>query len=293
MLFDETTLRKLTRLSLVATRVREGILKGDRRSTRRGTSIEFADYRNYTPGDDLRRLDWNAYARLDRPFLKLFEEEEDLAVHLLVDGSGSMDWGEAGLNKFQYALRLAGALGAIALATGDRLNLAILRTDTQTRMHGPIQGGQNTLRLLKFLEVQSAGGRTDLDRSLRDYLNTPKRPGLCFILSDFLSPSGYQAGLSQLLGRGFEVVLVHLFSPDELEPPLSGDLRLMDVETSQGREVSLDGRLRLLYHQRVQEWRDELHQFCRKRGARYLDLSTQQPWDQAVLYQMHLAGIVQ
>ncbi len=292
MLFDETTLRKLTRLTLVATQVRAGVLKGDRRSTRKGSSIEFADYRNYTPGDDLRRLDWNAYARLDRPFLKLFEEEEDLAVHLLVDCSGSMDWGEAGLNKFQYALRLAGAIGAIALAAGDRLNAAILRADLPPRVHGPVQGGQNTLRLLKFLEAQRAGGQTDLDRSLRDYLYTPRRPGLCFILSDFLSPAGYQAGVSHLLSRGFEVVLVHLLSPDELEPPLSGDLRLVDVETNQGREISLDGRLRLLYQQRLREWQAELRQFCSKRGARYLELSTQQPWDQVVLYQMRLAGIV-
>src|SRR5215813_1359907 len=132
-LFDEKTLRKLERLTLVATRVRAGVTKGERRSTKRGTSIEFADYRDYTRGDDLRRVDWNVYARLERPYIKLLEEEEDLAVHVLLDASRSMDYGAAfdptqeSRNKFHYAQRLAAALGYVALAAGDRLTLAALR----------------------------------------------------------------------------------------------------------------------------------------------------------------------
>src|SRR5690349_18050780 len=106
MLFDESTLAKLNQLVLVASRVRPGAIKGERRSSRRGSSVEFADYRDYTPGDDLRRLDWNIYARLERPFIKLLEEEEDLAVHILLDGSASMSWGEGELDKFDYARRL-------------------------------------------------------------------------------------------------------------------------------------------------------------------------------------------
>src|SRR5215470_7707062 len=125
-LFDETTRRKLEQLMLTAWRVRAGAIKGERRSTKRGTSIEFADYRNYTPGDDLRRLDWNIYARLDRPLTKLYEDEEDLAVHLIIDTSASMDWGEAELYKFDYARRLVAGLGYISLATNDRLMIAAL-----------------------------------------------------------------------------------------------------------------------------------------------------------------------
>src|SRR3990172_7111180 len=127
-LFDEKTLRKLARLALVASRVRAGQIKGERRSTKRGTSIEFADYRDYTRGDDLRRVDWNVYARLERPFIKLLEEEEDLAVHILVDASKSMEWGEGEFNKLDYALILAAALGYITLAAGDRLTVSILRS---------------------------------------------------------------------------------------------------------------------------------------------------------------------
>src|SRR5512133_3294955 len=127
MLFDETTLRKLRQLTLVASRVRAGAIKGERRSSRRGSSVEFADYRNYTAGDDLRRLDWNIYARLEKPFIKLLEEEEDLAVYVLIDGSRSMDWGDNDQNKFNYALKLAAGIGSIALGAGDLLSVGFLQ----------------------------------------------------------------------------------------------------------------------------------------------------------------------
>src|SRR3990172_7923871 len=157
MLFDETTLRKLEQLSLVASRVRAGQMKGERRSTKRGTSIEFADYRDYVAGDDLRRLDWNVYARLERPFVKLFEEEEDLAVHVLVDISASMDWGEAETHKLRYALRMAGAIGAVALAAGDRLTVATMQARGGARQFGPVRGQQHLVRLLAFLEALPPG----------------------------------------------------------------------------------------------------------------------------------------
>src|SRR5215813_7721234 len=148
-LFDEKTRRKLEQLMLSASRVRAGAIKGERRSTKRGTSIEFADYRNYTPGDDLRRLDWNIYARLERPFIKLLEEEEDLAVHVLIDGSQSMDWGEAEQNKFQYALRLAAGLGAITLASGDVLTVSLLQRGRVAAEFGPSRGQAALTRLFR------------------------------------------------------------------------------------------------------------------------------------------------
>ena len=136
-IFDEQTLRKLDRLALVAAQVRAGQIKGERRSTKRGTSIEFADYRDYTRGDDLRRVDWNVYARLERPFIKLLEEEEDLAVHVLLDASRSMDYGTDTQHKFHYAQRLAAALGHIALAAGDRLTLIVLQGEAPSAQFGP------------------------------------------------------------------------------------------------------------------------------------------------------------
>ncbi len=295
MIFDESTLRKLNRLTLVSRQVHSGIMKGERRSTKRGTSIEFADYRDYTAGDDLRRLDWNIYGRLDRPFIKLLEEEEDLAVHILVDASKSMDWGQGEAHKFRYTLRLAAALGAIALNAGDRLTTAILKMEGAARaeaaIFGPSRSQQGLMRYLAFLENIQPAGITGLNRSLREYALAAQRPGLAFIISDLFAADGYQAGFSQLQGRGYEVVLIHLLSPDELDPPYSGDLRLLDIETGQAQEVSIDSGLRNLYVQRLYSWQAEIQAFCHKRGMRYLGLSTALPWDQFVLSELRRAGV--
>lgn len=292
MIFDETTLRKLSTLNLVATQVRAGVIKGERRSTRRGSSVEFADYRNYTPGDDLRRLDWNVYARLDRPFLKLLEEEEDLAVHVLVDASKSMDWGEGVEHKLGYALRLAAGLGAVALGAGDRLTAAVLYADRRSPMFGPSRGSQHLLRLAAFLENTLSSGTTDLNASLRDYALASRRPGLLFLLSDLFVPEGFNDGLAHLQGRGYEVSVLHTLSPDELDPPLAGDLRLVDIETGYPQEVSLDSGLRDLYRRRIQAWREDMQAYCLKRGIRYLGLSTSTPWDKILLSEMRKAGVV-
>jgi uncharacterized protein (DUF58 family) len=291
-IFDEATVRKLNQLTLVARQVRAGVLKGERRSTRRGSSVEFADYRNYTPGDDLRRLDWNVYARLDRPFIKLFEEEEDLAVYVLVDASRSMDWGEGEWNKSRYAAALAGALGAIALAAGDRLSAIALTSTRHRQQFGPWRGQQGLVRYLLFLEGIAPSGVTDLNAGLREFALSAHRPGLAFLISDLFSPGGFLPGLTQLQSRGYEAVVLHLLHPEEIDPPLSGDLRLVDVETGQVREVSLDGGLRELYRKRVEGWREEIRAACRKHSIRYLGISTGISWDKVVLSEMRKEAIV-
>ncbi len=300
-LFDEPTLRKLEQLTLVAEQVRVGVMKGDRRSRKRGTSIEFADYRNYVKGDDLRRLDWNVYARLERPFIKLLEEEEDLSVHLLIDASASMDWPPTDqptnqqtnqqTNKLLYALRLAGALGHIALTSGDLLTV-ILLTGQGSRRWGPFRGQQNSLRLLQFLETGRGSGLTDLNLSLRDYALHGRRPGLLFLLSDLLSPNGYKDGVTAVLSRGYEVSLIHLLSPDEVAPPLSGDLKLVDVETGQDAEISLDGATLAAYRQRLQSWQAEIAAFCASRASHYIPLITDTPWEKVVMQTLRLKGVV-
>jgi uncharacterized protein (DUF58 family) len=304
MIFDESTLRKLNQLTLVASRIRAGGMQGDRRSTRRGSSVEFADYRNYTPGDDLRRLDWNIYARLDRPFIKLFEEEEDLSVTILLDGSRSMDWpppppfpparggDEGGEHKFNYALRLAAGLGAVALDAGDPLSVAFLQDGRVAAEYGPSRGGAALARLFGFLEGLQPGGKTDLNASLRQVALKPRRAGLVILISDLLSEAGYESGLRELLGRGHQAALLHVLAPDELDPPLAGDLQLVDVETGFEQDVSLDGGLRGLYRERAHAWVQSIQGDCRKRGIRYLALTTSQPWDQALLLDMRRAGIV-
>ncbi len=303
MFFDESTLRKLDQLSLVASRVRAGQMKGERRSTKRGTSIEFADYRDYVRGDDLRRVDWNVYARLERPFIKLFEEEEDLSVHVLIDASRSMNWpdepanGDAATakerNKFQYALHLAAAIGHIALAAGDRLTImAFSGDDARPARFGPARGRGNTFRLIKFLTELKPSGTTDLNGSLRDYAMASSRAGLGFLLTDLFSPAGYQPGLNALQSQGYEVSLLHVLAPEEIDPPLAGDLRLIDSETGDPQDVSIDGPLRDLYKRRVQGWRDEIETHCLKRGVNYVPVTTSTKWDEVVLYQMRRMGLV-
>jgi uncharacterized protein (DUF58 family) len=292
MLFDESTLRKLNQLTLVASRVRSGAMKGERRSSRRGSSVEFADYRNYAPGDDLRRLDWNIYARLERPFIKLLEEEEDLAVHILVDGSQSMDWGEEYENKFNYALRLAAGLGAITLASGDVLSIALLQRGRATTEFGPLRGQASLTRLFHFLRDLEPSGKTDLNRAMRDYSIIPRRAGLVILISDLFAADGYETGLRQLMGRGHEASLIHVLAPDELDPPLVGDLQLLDIETNHAQDVSLDGGLRERYRARVQAWIQSTQTDCRKQGIRYLNVVTNQAWDQTLLLEMRRAGFV-
>ena len=295
MIFDEATLRKITQLTLIARQVRSGWLKGERRSVKRGNSIEFADYRNYTPGDDLRRLDWNVFARLDRPFLKLFEEEEDLVVHILLDVSQSMDFGSGEQNKFYYAVRLAAALGAIALSNSDWLTVTSIRkleSGGAAAQFGPTRGQFNTLSMLQFMESQKPVGKTDLGQSLRDYIAKTRRPGLAFLISDLFSTSSYHEALAQLQGRGFEVVIIHVLSPEEFEPPLVGDLRLVDIETGQPQDVSVDNEMRQLYRKRLESWLQEIQGDCQKRGARYLRINTSQPWDRVILQEMRQSGVV-
>jgi uncharacterized protein (DUF58 family) len=291
-LFDETTLHKLEQLTLVAERVRVGVMKGDRRSRKRGTSIEFADYRNYTKGDDLRRLDWNVYARLERPFIKLLEEEEDLSVHLLVDTSASMDWPEAGdEHKLTYALRLAAALGHIALTSGDLLTVTLLNSQGDQKW-GPFRSRQNSLRLLQFLDAAQAGGMTDLNQSLRHYAQRASRPGLLFVLSDLLSPNGFQDGLNALQSRGYEVGLIHVLSADEVEPLVSGDLKLVDVETGQDAEITLDVTTLNQYRQRLQEWQTETAVTCANRAIHYIPIVTDTPWEQVVMQTLRVKGVI-
>jgi len=293
LIFDEATLRKLEQLSLVASRVRVGLMKGERRSRKKGSSIEFADYRDYSPGDDLRRLDWNVFARLERPFIKLLEEEEDLAVHILVDASASMNWPDSGgeVNKFQYALRLAGALGYIALVTGDLVAVTWL-TSQGNRSWGAFRGRQNALPMFQYLEAGEAIGITNLDAANRDYALRATRPGLLVLISDLFSPSGFTNGLNALLGRGYEVVIVQLLSPDESHPPFGGDVKLVDVETGAGAELTLDVSTISLYKQRLREWQSEIAKYAANHGINFVPVTTDLPWDKLVQQSLRARDIV-
>ncbi len=290
-LFSDSDLRKLEQLMLVSRRVRSAAYQGERRSTRRGTSIEFADFRNYVKGDDLRHLDWNLFARLEKPFIKLFEDEEDLAVYILIDASASMDWPRNSIaeNKLRYGLQLAGALSYIALGTDDRVQLNIIGAQQQ---FGPIRGRGQTLGLLDWLAKQTPTPAIDFNASLRTFAAQQPRPGLVILLSDLLLEDGYQTGLDALLARGNTLTLLQVLSPEELSPQLNGDLRLRDVESNTMREVTVDARLRQRYQAALAEFQAELNQYVSQRGAIFSTTSTAIPWDTFVLANLRAIGVL-
>ncbi len=306
MKFDSLTLNRLKRLQLVAQQIKCGAIKGDRRSSRRGQSIEFADYRDYVPGDDLRRLDWNIYARHERPFIKLMEDEEDLAVYVVLDGSASMDWGEGDKNKLLFGKKLAAGLGVISLFTGDLLKVEIWggrfspqrgemsdRTEgdgVTNQSMGPMRGGANLIRLLSAFDTVAGSGEIDFERQARKFTAVNKRPGLLILISDFLYPNGYEKGLKHLQSQGHEIILLHTLTEDERHPDLNGDLRLVDVETGNAQEVSLTRWMRERYVERLETWQAELRAFAHQRQMRYFDLSTASEWDHFLLYELRKSG---
>lgn len=299
LLLPEMIRRRFEPLMLVAKTIRAGSMKGERRSIKRGTSIEFADYRNYTPGDDLRKLDWNVYARLEKPYIKLLEDEEDLAVHLLLDISGSMDWpsenevegGDTAHNKLLFAKRLFAGLAYISLTTGDRVMMSAM-SDRGRKQLGPIRGRSQVVQMLRYVYSLDAGGVTDLNERLRDYAIRERRKGLVVLITDMFSPTGHIEGLNTLLGKGHEIVLIHLLSPDEVNPPLAGDLSLVDIETGKTQDVTVDADMRSIYQQRLTGWLNDIRDDCARKGIHYVMIETDIPFEKVILFELRKLGVV-
>jgi uncharacterized protein (DUF58 family) len=299
LLLPEMIRRRLEPLMLNAKTIRAGSMKGERRSVKRGTSIEFADYRNYTPGDDLRKLDWNVYARLEKPYIKLLEDEEDLAVHLLLDVSASMDWphekeaesGDTAHNKLLFAKRLFAGLAYISLTTGDRLMMSALN-DKGYNHFGPVRGRLQVVHMLRYVHRLNAEGVTDLNARLRDYAIRERRAGLVILITDMFSPGGYIEGLNHLLGKGHEIVVLHLLSPEEVSPPVAGDLSLIDVETGTTQEVTVDADMRVIYQQRLSHWLDGIRDDCARKGVHYVMVETDIPFEKVILFELRKLGVV-
>lgn len=288
-MFDEAFLRRLERLAVLSRRAMAGQLQGERRSPKRGQSVEFADFRPYTLGDDIRRIDWNAYARLERFFIKLFVEEEDLTVHLLLDASQSMAWGEP--EKFSYAVRSAGALGYITLAGLDRLTASVLGGTKTDAPLTPLRGKHNALKLFSYLQQIRSGGGSQLGPRLRAYAAGARQPGPLLLFSD-LFDDGAQEGLRALAGRGFDVTVLHILSPDEIDPELSGDLRLRDIETGNEVEITADYDLLQRYRRGLEAWQQQLAEFCLARGINYVPLVTSIPIEEVLFALLRRQGVL-
>src|SRR5512143_3967079 len=284
-LLSPSFLATLDRLTLVSRRARMGKFKGERRSPRRGGSVEFADFREYAPGDDFRQIDWNAYARLERLFLRLFIEEEDATVHVIVDASQSMDWGQP--SKWTYAQRVAAALGYVALLGMDRLIGAAI-TDaylspsrkgdrSEVALFPPHRGKQQALTWFDWLSGLRLGGQTSPLTALTYYAANVRRAGPLIIIGDLMD-DGWREGIQRLAGRHYEITLLHLLAPQEIDPELDGDLKLVDSETEAAVEITADFDLLSRYRTRVQTWQSEWQQFCAARAINYAPIATSLPF---------------
>lgn len=288
-IFDGEFLKRLEALSIASRKIATGRAKGERRSFRKGAGVEFQDYRPYVMGDDLRYVDWNIYSRLDKLLLKLFVEEEDLCLHLLVDGSASMGFGQP--PKLAYALRVAAALGYIGLSNLERVALAHFSGEL-TRMLRPRRGRGQMLPLLDFLSSVEPKGPTDLNGCLANYALRSRVPGVVVVLTDLLDPGGYADGLKALLQRRFEVFLLHVVSEEELHPPLRGDLTLLDAEGGASREVSVDRGALERYQSRLQDHFAEAERFCARHRIDYLRTSTAVPFQDLILRHLRRGGFL-
>ncbi len=302
-LISADLLRRLEQLQLLAVRRSKSSLKGERRSRARGLSVEFADHRNYVLGDDLRYLDWNLLGRLDRLFLKLYEEERELPVRIFLDASESMSFGFPA--KFDFARQVAAGIGYVALCGFDRVGLTIFpdaaaqrlspaENLTESAARGAlrtVRGRKSSLGYFQNLHALHAGGTAQFNPALKRGAMEARQAGIAVVLSDFLDPDGYEEGLKALVGRGFQVYAVQILAPEELDPSTFGDLRLVDSETGKEQDVTF-GKFRLAsYQASVAKYVQRLREFCKGRGIAFFSVSSSADLGDLLLQQLRAAEV--
>jgi uncharacterized protein (DUF58 family) len=286
-LLEPALLRRLEALALQVRRAVSGQMGGERRSKRRGQSVEFADYRNYTPGDDFRLIDWNAYARLDRFMLRLFVAEEELPLSLFVDLSGSMDWGKP--NKADTARQLAGAIAYVALAALDRVRLTVF-AEGETSGGAPSRGRRAAATLFSRLQSFPAGGVTNYEKLV--WPIGRQRPGMTVLITDGLGESPLDPALTALQRAHQEGAVLQLLAPQELTPDWSGDARLRDAETGAEREFTATPLTQGSYVKALAQRTDEIERAAHRRGLRFARLSTSEPIDEMVQVTLRRIGLL-
>ena len=291
-LFEPGFVRVLESVTLAGRRVPAGRAAGQWRSRASGSSVEFSDYRTYAPGDEFRRIDWNAYARLERLFVRLYRAEEDLALAVVLDASASMAWGKP--SKGRLAAQLAGALAFIALQSGDRVEIAACRESGVVQRLPAMRGEAAVLAAWRLLERLEFSGATDLNAGLSASARYLRGAGLTVIVSDLFSPTGYQQGIDALLARRQDVLLIHVLSPDEVQPPadLLGEWRLLDVEPTAPLEATLTPSVLKAYRRLLEGFRQEAADYCRRRGLTYVPLRSDVDLQDVLVRTFRTAGIL-
>jgi uncharacterized protein (DUF58 family) len=276
--FDNDFLKKLEYLHVVSKRALAGQNRADRLSPKRGRGLEFADHRPYAAGDDYRHIDWKAYKRLNRLLLRLFDEERDLSIYLMLDVSRSM----AEPAKFDMARRVAAALCYVGLVHLDRLTIVPFGRGLGHES-SPGRGKGRIFRVFEALEALEASGPTDLRESCKAFASRPRQLGLVVIISDFLDPGGFEAGLKILRTLGHDVFVVHVTSEHDRDPGVFGTVRFVDVETGEMREVEVTPRLAAAYVQASKAHATALEHFCGRYDIGYVRADAERPFEDVVL----------
>ena len=288
-LLSREFLSRLDALDVLSRKIFQGKMQGERRSKRRGQSVEFADHRPYVVGDDLRFVDWNTYARLEQLFLKLFLEEQDLTVHVLMDASASVGQGEP--PKEQALKKLTAALSYVALVNNNRLTLSSFADGLVDQMAN-LRGRVHVQRLADFLLAREPEGVTDFDKACRQLEATRIASGVMIVLSDFLFKEGYEAALRRLASPRYDLYVIQMLSPQELQPDLTGDLKLLDIEDGDTAEVTISAALLKFYKRNLAAYCEEIKRFCERRGATYVLASSAQSVEALVLTYMRRRGLL-
>jgi uncharacterized protein (DUF58 family) len=288
-LLDPAFMARLDQLDVMSRKLLAGKMKGERRSKMRGQSVEFADYRNYVVGDDLRFIDWNIYARLDRLFLKLFLEEEDLALYIILDVSKSCDYGNPA--KAFYLKQVAAALGYIGLVNYNRVAIAAM-ADGIVAETGALRGRRRVSQMVDFLSGLQPAGPSRLADSCKRFALSHRSKGVCVVLSDFFDKGGYESGLRYVAGGKYDLFCVQVLSPQEIEPELQGDLKLRDMEDDDTAEVSITQPLIKRYKANLNAYCLALKEYITRRGGTYLFTSTAVPFDTLVLSYLRERGLL-
>lgn len=288
-LLSSEFMHRLEGMDVLSRKILAGKLKGERRSKRRGQSVEFADYRNYVIGDDLRHIDWNIYARLERLFLKLFLEEEDLSLSIMIDTSASADFGDP--SKALYMKRVAAALGYIGLVNYNRVSIAAI-TDTVVAETGNLRSRQKVPQMLNFLQNLQPQGSSFLAGACKRFALSHRNKGVCVILSDFFDKGGYENGLRYVAGGVYDLFAIQVLAPQEINPDLQGDLKLKDIEDGDLAEVSVTAPLLKKYKENLNAYCANLKEYVTRRGGTYLFTSTAVPFETLVLNYLRERGLL-
>ncbi|HEY8079140.1 MAG TPA: DUF58 domain-containing protein, partial [Labilithrix sp.] len=270
-------------------RVFAGRMRAERRTKKTGSGVEFADHRDYQPGDDFRYLDWNVYQRFDRLLLRLFEEEEDLAIYFIVDASTSMGFGDA--KKLRYAKRVAAALAYVGLANLDRVSI-VSTTDKVLERMPATRGKARIFKVFRFLRELEPDGHTDLEDALKTFVAQNKRRGLAVLVSDLYDPKGFERGINVLRYNKFDPFVVHVVDKEEAKPKLAGDVLLYDCETGDEREVTVTARVLAKFEEAYAQYLQDIDRFCSSKQVPYIQADINVSFDELILRVFRRGGFL-